>query len=163
MTKQEYYDLLVLSSVDGTFPSWGWGSIGCLYRSPNGTKCAIGVLIPYEEYELRMEGGACRLFYEFPQLHKYIPIGMTVMDLKTVQRIHDGFKSTYGKWKASRFVEALNIISFFNDVKKVTMSDDGLITTANQDKQTSLSKRTYSKTSDSRKESIRRSRRKLSA
>jgi hypothetical protein len=28
----------------------------CLYRGPNGTKCALGHLIPDEEYRLSMEG-----------------------------------------------------------------------------------------------------------
>jgi hypothetical protein len=31
----------------------------CLYRGPNGSKCAFGVLIPDEDYSEKMEGNGC--------------------------------------------------------------------------------------------------------
>jgi hypothetical protein len=55
-TKQELFDAV----VDG-FCAQGWRrSIdengACVYRGPNGTKCAIGILIPNDVYSVRMEG-----------------------------------------------------------------------------------------------------------
>jgi hypothetical protein len=60
MTDQEIYD-----KVYAGFEAQGWQKGGyhnlnqkfeCSYRSPNGTKCAAGHLIPDELYERQMEG-----------------------------------------------------------------------------------------------------------
>ncbi len=63
LTKQEVFDIVavglikqgVRSYVDLPEEAFSLGD-GCLYRGPNSTKCAAGMLIPDELYEEKMEG-----------------------------------------------------------------------------------------------------------
>lgn len=54
MTNQEYYDKLVCAALDGTFPSYDENQNICMYRHGN-HRCAVGILIPDEEYSESME------------------------------------------------------------------------------------------------------------
>lgn len=62
LTKQEYFDLLVKTSREGGFPSVvptsGETQVGydCAYRTADGRKCGIGLLIPDTKYVRPMEG-----------------------------------------------------------------------------------------------------------
>ena len=48
------------------------GSGGCVYRSPEGLKCAIGCLIPDELYRSSMEGTTVSgLLADYPELDAY--------------------------------------------------------------------------------------------
>jgi hypothetical protein len=58
----------------------------CLYRAPDGTKCAIGCLISDEEYKPEIEGHSIRDLADLFLLHA----NLQVFDLlKALQRIHD--------------------------------------------------------------------------
>ena len=64
---------------------------GCAYRGANGTKCALGILIPDELYHPDMEGLSfhqlCRKFDAvayLPEICAIVPVGATLQDL------HDG-------------------------------------------------------------------------
>lgn len=122
MTKQEYYDLLVKSATDGTFPSM----LGtkCRYRGPRpGSKCAVGLLIPDDKYKLSMEGGSVR--NEVVAANLTIPDEMTIDDLGRCQDIHDiqaQDQTLYPQrfpWTPGRFIDTINTLSCFSDVKKV--------------------------------------------
>jgi hypothetical protein len=129
MTRREYYDLLVRTSLEGGFPSVdltqiGPGNNGCSYRTPDGKRCAVGVLIPDWRYGPGMEGKlAGDLINEF-SLEDIIPDGMDVGQLHQVQNVHDTLayevddttnRYVPRKWDHGRFVADLNELHFFRE------------------------------------------------
>ena len=61
---------------------------GCMYRAPDGKKCAVGCLIPDKLYDPRMEKkGVSVLLENFPNLPKYFEENLEL--LKDLQDIHD--------------------------------------------------------------------------
>jgi hypothetical protein len=54
MTPQEIFDTVAVHLMTQGKKSQGAGE--CLYRGPDGLKCAAGVLIPDEDYTPKMEG-----------------------------------------------------------------------------------------------------------
>ena len=60
---------------------------GCLYRGPNQTRCAIGILIPNRLYRKEMEGTLHRLMM-FPEIEELIGIKNEAL-LTKLQIIHD--------------------------------------------------------------------------
>ena len=61
----------------------------CLYRGPEGTKCAVGAMIPDEEYEPEMEGFSVR---DLPNLQTVIvndDIMANMELLESLQCVHD--------------------------------------------------------------------------
>lgn len=61
----------------------------CLYRGPDGTKCAVGAMIPDEEYDLEMEGFSVR---DLPNLQTVIvndDIMANIELLESLQCVHD--------------------------------------------------------------------------
>lgn len=55
MNRQEAYDIVVAHLFTQGRRAYDEDN-GCLYRGPNGAKCAVGVLIPDEQYNPAMEG-----------------------------------------------------------------------------------------------------------
>lgn len=53
MNKQQIFDTAVAALIKQGEPSYRYG---CYYRGQNGTKCAIGHLIPDEKYSEGLEG-----------------------------------------------------------------------------------------------------------
>jgi len=106
MTKQEYYDLLVRAAKDGTFPSIEGNH--CKYRSADGRKCPIGILILDADYEPRwdVENGYGIAKLPHNLLQAIIPEGMTVIDLGYVQECHDQFRNF--PWSPEQFIKDLN-------------------------------------------------------
>jgi hypothetical protein len=121
MTKQEYFDLLVKTSKEGGFPatsSYG----GCYYRSPEGKKCTIGLLIPDELYNSTME------FEDITKIITYIvPVdGFTVDDYCSVQSAHDDMAiklqsiiTGQSIWNHAEFVDKLLDVHCFQGVQCV--------------------------------------------
>lgn len=64
----------------------------CMYRGPKGLKCAIGVFIPDNLYQARMDSphglGYKGLFQQFPDLFEHMPLPVNIMG--KLQVIHDG-------------------------------------------------------------------------
>lgn len=123
MTKQEYYDLLVKSAQDGTFPSYEDSE--CRYRADRTAlckrRCAVGVIIPDESYSTDMEG--CGVSSAL--IDPWIPDGMTLRDMGFVQDAHDTLADCHIEtWKASKFVMKLNLLNCFADVTKITLPED---------------------------------------
>lgn len=54
MTNQEMFDKVAAHLLAQGTPAMAGGK--CRYRGANGTKCAIGCLIPDERYDARFEG-----------------------------------------------------------------------------------------------------------
>lgn len=75
MTKQEMFDIAAVgllmqgkqSRVSNITASH------CLFRGPNGTKCAVGFLIPDSIYRPEMELGLSELLDSFSEVREYIP------------------------------------------------------------------------------------------
>ena len=102
ISKREYYDLLVSTSATGGFPARN--SLGCVYLHSSGRKCAIGLLIP-DGHKAQYEGGYVDLILDiFPDLKDYMPDGLTVTELREIQRCHD---SQVNGWDHEKFVESL--------------------------------------------------------
>lgn len=63
----------------------------CLYRGPDGKKCAIGHVIPDEHYRPEMEG--CSVLYITRWCREALPVGLRGMPaqlaLYRLQRCHD--------------------------------------------------------------------------
>jgi hypothetical protein len=118
-TKQEYYDLLVRSAYDGTFPSIG-DDRTCRYRedySPDCKKrCAVGLLILDEDYSKITESAIGSWPWERLKII-HIPNGMTIAELSEVQKCHD-YTRPYRDGFAPDFVEKLNKLECFEDVIK---------------------------------------------
>ncbi|MNZ73017.1 hypothetical protein D3C78_914160 [compost metagenome] len=84
----------------------GFEDSDCKYRSALGHKCAVGCLIPDEEYLPEMEGKiVARLDKEFPTL---LPKDISVEALEKWQRYHDfrlllldGRSFCYARWVES--------------------------------------------------------------
>lgn len=110
MTKQQYFDLLVSTSERGLFPAVG--NFGCAYRTGTGRRCAVGLLIPDDQYRRNMEGfDAFNLFRTSPELQQFIPEGMTAMDLDRVQACHD--RRSGDDWNHADFVAGLKGLPCF--------------------------------------------------
>lgn len=125
MTKQEYYELLVNSALNDTFPciayvhgEWGFKT-RFAFRSVTGNKvhkCPIGLLIPDEEYVPDLENR--RVFQLPPYLRvKIAPEGMTLEDLDVIQQIHDEV-GKWSRWQPDRFISQINHLHCFDDCKK---------------------------------------------
>lgn len=95
MTLQEIFDQVATHLLDQ-----GVASVdsvkGCLYRGPEGTKCALGCLIPDNYYTKEMEGHGIRYLrdndYELPLILKVDPLSF-LLDL---QYAHDKSLATMG-------------------------------------------------------------------
>jgi hypothetical protein len=64
----------------------------CMYRNPQGAKCAVGCLIPDEMYNPQMEntGTVYEIFPEYPSLQYYFG-KENLMFLSSCQRWHDSY------------------------------------------------------------------------
>jgi len=66
MTRQQAFDFVWERISQQGQPSWQDG-VGCLYRGPNGLKCAIGWLISDDDYKPSLES-KCPTDPRFPRL-----------------------------------------------------------------------------------------------
>lgn len=68
----------------------------CMLRTPDGRKCAIGALIPDEEYHTKMDdnGGVRDMLDAYPTLRSVLDIqnDEDVFFLSALQQAHDGAK-----------------------------------------------------------------------
>lgn len=111
MTKQEYYDLLIQCSEDGTFPSSYLGE--CLYRGEGKQKCAVGILIPDDKYDPRIEGqGLDQDIFDLCD----VPEGLTMYDLQSIQESHDTCDLVNFQ---INFIHKINKLPCFKEVTKI--------------------------------------------
>lgn len=136
MPTQDYYDLLVKSAYDGTFPSivreptsgcqFAGSDIRCKYRVPGTSKkCAVGVLIPDEKYSSKFETKRCSDPMIIEAMTKVkgfncslYGTGLYSNDYLDVQIAHDTVACGC-EWKPEWFIEKINTLKCFKDVVKV--------------------------------------------
>ncbi|RJQ30309.1 hypothetical protein C4565_00560 [Candidatus Parcubacteria bacterium] len=114
MTKQEYYDLLVCSALDGTFPSVSQNGT-CLYRAPGNKRCAAGLLISDNLYDGKMESKSVE--HEMVEKVLTIPDGMCLKDIFKCQETHDW--EARNTWNSKRFLTRINSFQVFDDVQRI--------------------------------------------
>ena len=86
----------------------------CLYRGPNGTKCAVGAMITDEEYDPSMEGySACDLVYlKGVKVNDDIKANAELLD--RLQTVHDAPSN----WESNdRMKMALRYVAQEHDLK----------------------------------------------
>lgn len=90
MTNQEIFDRVACHLLRQNVRSVTYGKGGdfCLYRGPNGTSCAVGCLIPDEDYSRYMERKGVRVLMDdygckLPFDQDSIPL------LSALQKVHD--------------------------------------------------------------------------
>lgn len=98
MNKQEIFDTVVNHlRTQGKKAVKGQGGI-CMYRAPDGSKCAAGVLIPDEIYDPKMEGRDVRALinpYDYVALNELF--GDNLALVAALQTVHDG--SMVSEWE----------------------------------------------------------------
>jgi len=116
MNAAQYYTMLVRAARDGTFPSIDRNDNDkCLYRGPNNTRCAIGLLIPDEKYRPSIEGESC---YDDKVLECFtIPVGLTKGDLSEIQYSHDTASNQEDGWDPDLFIARINKLKCFQECK----------------------------------------------
>lgn len=118
-TKQEYYDLLFCSAIDGSFPAISPGSKRCKYRTSDGKACGAGLLMPDDKYKEAFEGNGVECLTVWEACCP--PPGITLSDVSKIQGAHDRCASTllHSGWDAEVFVKDLNKITCFGDVSRL--------------------------------------------
>ena len=66
MTNQEAFTTVVLHLRKQGRPARE--GFDCLYRAPDGCKCAVGALIPDDQYDPKLEGSHVRALVDLPAL-----------------------------------------------------------------------------------------------
>ena len=92
MTNQEAFTLIVQHLRTQGVPAVN-ATTGCVYRHKDGIRrCAVGVLIPDEEYDIRLEG------FIVEEIYDKVPAFQAVSQelLSAMQNAHDSW--TYHKW-----------------------------------------------------------------
>lgn len=128
LTAREYYDLLVRSAKDGTFPSFDVKTKTCLYQSPCSDgivyRCAIGILIPDHLYDIQFDRANMKVD-DLPKsvLEQVTPFDMTLIDLNNIQRCHDELANRI--WNTAEFIASINRLDCFRHIKK--FDEEGLV------------------------------------
>ena len=92
MNNQEFFDKTLAHLKQQGVPSARGAS--CLYRGPEGTRCAIGFHIPDDMYNLRMEGaGVSNLLQNYPEL-RHLFKGVSDELMIELQGLHDNYLGT---------------------------------------------------------------------
>ena len=86
MTTQEAFNTMVKHLRAQGVPSIDY-RIGCLYRGPNGLKCAVGCLISDEEYRPNMEMIKASVLIRDGLISGLGEVNLDLLD--DVQRLHD--------------------------------------------------------------------------
>ena len=87
MNNQEAFEISVKHMLSTSTPSLGPLN-QCRYRGPSGQKCAIGVLIPDEQYHEEMEKRTVRYLVQNMHVDALLDIDLGL--LRALQAQHDG-------------------------------------------------------------------------
>ncbi len=88
MTPQEIFDKVYTHLVNQKVRSLSRNSNLCTYRGENGTKCAIGCLIPDELYDFSFEKKGISVLIENEIIAKLFS-GIPINFLSDLQQLHD--------------------------------------------------------------------------
>lgn len=124
MTRQESFNHICRNLIAASAPSVYWNDPLekiCQYRGEDGTKCAVGWLIPDDLYDPHMEGKTVlRLFVDYPELRKEPLFKEWTSDLLCdLQHIHDGAATAWhhGMDWGSIMRANLTKFAFYNGLK----------------------------------------------
>ena len=132
MNVQEYYDLLVCSAFDGTFPSLLSEEekrrlaaenedlvTNCAYRGEHGRKCGFGIALPDEQYDHGMEGMCVQaVIQDF--LNGRGPVdGFSLSSYGKVQTVHDE-QAMRRPWNPGNFIRRINNLVCFSGCNQLT-------------------------------------------
>lgn len=125
---QSYYNLLVVSALDGTFPGYDSKNDRCMYRVIEDGRCthrcAVGVIIPDDRYKADLESkGVGSLPYAL--LEDITPVGLCLADLSAIQKRHDSNSGPDGYFEARTFIGAINLLPCFANVLRCKGPEDG--------------------------------------
>ncbi len=105
MTKEEYLAELETRSLNGMFPAIN--ELGeCRYRTPDGQKCAIGILISDDKYSSDMEGGNISCLIREYSLQ--LPEWLTQKQATELQNVHDDMSDE--EWNHELFMKQVHQI-----------------------------------------------------
>lgn len=113
MTEQTAFNIVknhLLTQMTKSIEENEFGDTQCLYRGPNGTKCAIGALITDEEYK-KIEDARCKYLgvYEVEDLQIVSLQGLTIDFLEELQIIHDHYEVQDWKNQLEIFAKKYNL------------------------------------------------------
>ena len=111
MTREEYHDLLIQTSLDGKFPAVNPVNGDCVYRTQDDKRCAVGLLIPDEVYTPSFEGKVVSTLVNLGMVtESLLPLGMTWKELNDIQLSHDSHVASYNQWNHEKWVQDLEFI-----------------------------------------------------
>jgi hypothetical protein len=112
MTDQEVFDYVSTFLLKQGVPSKDLTQKNqpCLYRGPNGTKCAVGCLIPDELYDPVMESMPVVSFGKFPDVYAMLGLGKhsRYSLLAALQLSHDWYFSSTDELKKRLRIVAID-------------------------------------------------------
>lgn len=85
-TKQQTFDIVAKHLLTQGRRATNLDGHICMYRAPNGDKCAAGCLIPDEQYVLSLEG---QTVYGHTMYDLLRDLGHDITLVKVLQRVHD--------------------------------------------------------------------------
>jgi len=117
VTKQEYFNLLEKTSLEGRFPSLykdfdGSNGDRCMYLSEEGNKCAFGLLIPDELYDPSFEGETVEKLIPNHLPASLIPEGMNLDQVYDIQNIHDTLALRNKSWNHDKFMSRITEVFY---------------------------------------------------
>jgi hypothetical protein len=110
MTLQEVFNKVVTHMLTQMKQAAGPDRV-CMYRAPDGTKCAIGCLIQDEDYNPRMEGRTVYALNSLNMLPDYL-VDLKVSSphfLAELQTIHDSVDPTCWKQSLQEFAHLYSL------------------------------------------------------
>ena len=122
MNRQEIYNTVakhlltqgVASRIErgpGTIPA-------CMYRGPNGTKCAVGCLISDDEYKPELEYHTLEMLWrDFPQLSAFQNVDENdITFLANLQTIHDVYTPDTWKMLLEKFAMDHGLVPYVHSI-----------------------------------------------
>jgi hypothetical protein len=117
MNAQEFYDLLVKTSLEGGFPARTTNKNHCLYRGPEGRRCVTGLVLPDKLYRPEFEQKPVDSLFDAVGDH-WLPTGITRMAMSRLQRVHDS-QLLGDEWDHHLFLKNINQQECFKDIRRL--------------------------------------------
>lgn len=89
MNIQEIFNKIVTHLREQNCKSYDPNRASCMYRGPNGTKCAVGCLIPDEIYSREMEGRNFQFLVLATDLFDSIPWLKDAKKTNSIEEVED--------------------------------------------------------------------------
>lgn len=107
-TRQEAFDIMVSGLIKQGKPSYNI-HMGCMYNNGAGQKCAVGMLIPDDDYSPLLEGKGVPIIafkaVKFGWKTKHLFNAMSYDTMDAVQQIHDMSVAFYRKEGTEKWID----------------------------------------------------------